>query len=85
MNWGSHLGRLEEGSLSPYFPSVMLGGKNPIALSLRKVLCRLGGGVATPPSPQATPLLTILRVETQTLLLDSARPTKIVYITSKRI
>jgi hypothetical protein len=31
-NWKRHLGKLEEGSVSPYFPSMMLGGKNSISL-----------------------------------------------------
>jgi hypothetical protein len=26
-NWENHLGKLEEGSVSPYFPSMMLGRK----------------------------------------------------------
>jgi hypothetical protein len=29
-NWRSYLGKLEEGSVSPYFPSMMPGGKNSI-------------------------------------------------------
>ena len=79
-NWKSHLGKLEEGSVSPYFPSMMLGEKTQfhfdrnVALSIVFVESGGGGGVGRGRSgrPYTTPLLTILRLETQpfTILLD---------------
>jgi hypothetical protein len=37
INWKIHLEKQEEGSVSPYFPSVMLGGENPNVILIKNV------------------------------------------------